>query len=157
MSKVIAGTVKAVTLPEKDVELAKQSSNALSQFTAPETHPLRLRLEDGQTGAQFETTVPGVFVSLLAEALVKLAAGQSVTLVPLEAEVSTQQAAEMLAVSRPYFVKLLERGEIPYRKVGGQRRVRSRDLLAYLDTYRREATAALDGIAAEMQALKLDN
>ncbi len=77
------------------------------------------------------------------------------TLVPLKAEFSTQQAAEMIGVSRPYFIKLLEQGKIPFRKVGEQRRVRSADLSSYIRAYQQQATAALDGMAADAQALNL--
>ena len=84
-----------------------------------------------------------------------MADGHLVTLVPLQAELSTQQAAELMGVSRPYFVKLLEQGEIPFRKVGEQRRVRYQDLLRYLDEYQRTATTALAEMTAEAQALGL--
>jgi excisionase family DNA binding protein len=73
--------------------------------------------------------------------------------VPLQAELSTQQAAELMGVSRPYFVKLLEQGRIPFRKVGEQRRVRYQDLLRYLEEYQREAAAAVSEMSAEAQRL----
>ncbi len=114
-----------------------------------------MRLQDQQTGEQVEATIPTAVVRLLAEALTEMAEGHSVTLVPLHAELSTQQAADLLGVSRPYFIKLLEQGKMPYRKVGEQRRVRYHDLLAYIRAYQQEATAALDEMAAEAQRLGL--
>ena len=77
------------------------------------------------------------------------------TIIPLHAELSTQQAADLLGVSRPYFVKLLEQGKIPYRKVGQQRRVCYQDLLRYIEEYRKAAKAALDEMTAEAQRLGL--
>ncbi len=155
MSKLLAGTIKSISLSAQEAEMAKRSSEAIFQFISPEPHLVHLRLEDRQTGAQIEAAVPNVVIKLLGEALAKLANGQSVTLVPLEAEMSTQKAAEILSVSRPFFIKLLEQGEIPYRKVGEQRRVRCADLLEYRSVYQRKATIALDEMAAEMQALNL--
>ena len=147
--------VKAVALPEEEAELARLSGDALTHFGGAEGRTLYLRLEDWQTGAQVEATVPGAVVRLLADALTQMAEGKAVTLMSLEAELSTQQAAERLGVSRPFFVKLLEQGEIPYRKVGEQRRVRGNDLAAYMETYRHRAHRALDDLAAEAQRLNL--
>ncbi|MCC6444365.1 MAG: helix-turn-helix domain-containing protein [Armatimonadetes bacterium] len=155
MSSLRSGPVHAVALPEQEAELARQSSDALQQFLHPDQAPLALRLEDLQSGQQIEARIPAVAVRVLADVLAKLAEGDPVTLIPLHSELSTQQAAELLGVSRPYFIKLLEQGQMPYRKVGEQRRVRYRDLLAYIERYQQEAHAALDEMAAEVQRLGL--
>lgn len=84
-----------------------------------------------------------------------MAEGNSINLVPLNAELSTQQAADLLGVSRPYFIKLLDKENIPYRKVRGEPRMRYSDLLAYIEVYKREATATLDEMTAEAQSLGL--
>ncbi len=72
-------------------------------------------------------------------------------LLPLDADLSTQQAAELLGVSRPYFVKLLEEGKLPFRKVGSQRRVRLEALRRYIAEYQREASADLEEMSADAQ------
>jgi excisionase family DNA binding protein len=157
MTGLLAGPAKAVSLPVQEAKIARESSAALSHLVTADTKHLTLRLKNQQTGEQIEATVPAVVMRMLAEMLSQMAEGHSITLVPLNAELSTQQCADLLGVSRPYFIKLLEQGQIPYRKVGEQRRVRYHDLLAYIEAYQKEATAALDEMAAEAQQSGLYN
>ncbi len=94
-------------------------------------------------------------VDLLNTLLDLLAQGQPVTVMPLEAELTTQEAANLLGVSRPHLIKLLEQGRIPYRKVGTHRRVRVQDVLAYQERTRREQEAALNALQAQAQELNM--
>ncbi|MGE3542098.1 MAG: helix-turn-helix domain-containing protein [Candidatus Tectimicrobiota bacterium] len=137
-----------------DVALAAVSSRALAQHLPTPSADVQLRLvEDGQ---ETETvTVPAAALTLLLRLLNEMARGHAVTLLPLHTELTTQQAAEVLNVSRPYLIRLLEEGQLPYRKVGTHRRVALQDVLAYkarTDTARREA---LDELTAEAQRLGL--
>ncbi|MGO1051584.1 helix-turn-helix domain-containing protein [Crossiella sp. CA198] len=110
---------------------------------------IRLRVaEDGE-----ELIVPRAAVELFARILAHMAAGQGVSVVPTNAELTTQQAADLLNVSRPYLIGLLDAGEIDYRKVGKHRRIRVTSLLGYLrrdDQRRREAADELTALTQEM-------
>ncbi|MEU4193492.1 helix-turn-helix domain-containing protein [Kribbella sp. NPDC026611] len=97
--------------------------------------------------------VPRSAVELLAKVLAHMAAGQTVSVVPAHAELTTQQAAAMLNVSRPYLIGLLDAGEIEYRKVGTHRRVRVDSLLDYKrkdDQDRREVADELTELNRDM-------
>ena len=99
--------------------------------------------------------LPPAVLRFLAEILGTLAKGQPVSVVPREMEMTTQEAANMLNVSRPFLVKLLESKAIPFHKVGVHRRVRFQDLMTYKDKNTAAAETALDDMIAQAQKLDL--
>ena len=154
MTNLLAGPARPLALPAAEARLARDSGAALADFDEAGP-PLTLRLENPQTGQTIETTVPATAIRVLSDVLAQMAKGQAVSLVPLHAELSTQQAADLLNVSRPYFIKLLEEGKMPFRKVGEQRRVRYDALLRYMDETRQAGNAALEEMTAEAERLGL--
>jgi len=93
-----------------------------------------------------ETELPETVVHVLRQVVHAMARDQAVTVVPVDKQLTTQQAADMLNVSRPYLIQLLDEGELPYTKTGTHRRIRLDDVLAYRkqrDAKRREALRLL--------------
>ena len=100
-----------------------------------------------------EMTIPASALRLLGLILTEMGRGNAVTLTPIHAELTTKQAADILHVSRPYLCKLLDRDDIPHRKVGRHRRVKFVDLMAYKQQIDEARSEAIDELAAQAQEL----
>ncbi|MEE4539798.1 MAG: helix-turn-helix domain-containing protein [Erythrobacter sp.] len=133
-------------LPDQiEVRGAEQLLTILAS-QAKEDGQVELELADAKGQRTPVTLAPALSASLL-ELLRLVADGRGFTLVPLEAELTTKQAADHLNVSRPFLIKLLEEGQIPHHKVGRHRRVRAEDLFAYRDRRDADRSKALDELA----------
>jgi excisionase family DNA binding protein len=108
----------------------------------------RYFLAGAAAGDQIE--LPAEVYRVLRHVVEALQQGFAVTVMPLTQTLTTQQAADLLGVSRPTLVKLLGRGEIPFERVGTHRRILLRDLLAYRDERRAAQYAALDATAVDI-------
>ncbi|WP_308163321.1 helix-turn-helix domain-containing protein [Nocardia alni] len=106
-----------------------------------------------ELGGEDALVLPREAVSLLAFILAQASEGRGVTVVPSHAELTTQQAADMLNVSRPYVIGLLEEGEIPFRLVGRHRRIRFDDLKTYQQQREIKSREAADELTALGQEL----
>lgn len=133
-----------------EVELARASGQRLA-LLARSGRPLTMRVRDA--GREETIELPAGAVKLLVEILEDMASGRSVTIVPQNAELTTQQAADFLNVSRPFLIRLLEERKIPFRMVGTHRRVRLEDVLRYKEGIDADRRKVLDELAAEAQEL----
>ena len=129
-----------------DAELARESSRLLGVLpTQKEAVDLVLR--------GVAVKVPSLAIRVLLRVLKNVGEGHAVTVVALDQELSTQEAAMLLNVSRPFLVKLLDAKAIPSRKVGTHRRVLAGDVLAYKRRSEGERRSALDQLTAQAQEL----
>jgi excisionase family DNA binding protein len=144
-------TLLMPTLPtEMDATLARETSRSLASRMRSKA-PLSFRIGDA---AKEETLqLPAPAVKMLVRILEEMARGNAVTLIPVHAELTTQEAAEMLNISRPSLIQLLDEGKIEYRKVGTHRRVRFDALMAYKRQADTERRAALTELAAYDQEI----
>jgi excisionase family DNA binding protein len=134
----------------EEITQAQEAARALSRFVA-EAPMAQLSIQDG--GHRMHVVLPRAAVLLLRDILREMSQGHAVTLIPVHAELTTQQAADLLNVSRPYLVSLLESGVIPYRKIGTRRRVLFEHLMAYKkveDAKRMEALNELTRLSQEL-------
>ena len=133
---------------EQDAKLAKESSRLLAACIG-QGPTAKLRVIDSE--GVFE--VPVGALRMLVEILAHMAEGHAVNLVPIHAELTTQEAADFLNVSRPFIVGLLEKNEVPYRKVGTHRRILFKDLLAYRERTMQQSKQLADELAGQAQEL----
>jgi excisionase family DNA binding protein len=142
------------TLPsEAEAVIAKETSRLLASRLG-KGGPMRLRILDDES-PRGTVKLPAAAVALLVRILEEMARGNAVTLIPVHAELTTQEAADMLNVSRPSLIQLLEEGKIEYRKVGTHRRVRFEALMKYRRRLDADRIAALEELAAYDQELGL--
>ena len=101
------------------------------------------------------TIIPQPVYEILHQAVRQLQLGNGITILPTAAELTTQQAADILQVSRPFLVKLLEEARIPFHKIGSHRRIYLRDVLRYKSARDEASKEALAQLVAEAQDLGL--
>ncbi len=139
----------------KDQQIATKSVFRLTRTAAAisKNKPDVVKIKIQESG-EF-VTVPRKALDLLFKILSNMADGKSISLVPSDSEISTQQAADMLNVSRPHIVKLLEQGAIPYKKTGSHRRILLENLLKYDEKLNEQRNSSLKLLAKQAQELRL--
>jgi excisionase family DNA binding protein len=139
---------------EADIELSTESSRVLASLINSHSQTQKITVES-ENGKEESLLIPSVAYEFLIDILSQLSQGNAVTLVPVQAELSTQQAANLLNVSRPYLIKLLESKEIPYRKIGKHRRILAKDLYQYKADIDAKRSQSLDELTALTEELDL--
>jgi excisionase family DNA binding protein len=139
------------TLPtETDATLARETSRLLAPRMGSKA-PLSFRVGDASKEETLQ--LPASAVKMLVRILEEMARGNAVTLIPVHAELTTQEAADLLNISRPSLIQLLAEEKIEYRRVGTHRRIRFEALMQYKRRADAERRAALDELAAYDQEL----
>lgn len=145
--------IKNITKAEQQIAAKSLERLALISNDIAASREKGIEILIQETGALI--TIPKQALQLLFAVIQNMAEGQPVSIVPSNTELSTQQAADMLNVSRPHLVKLLEKGDIPFRKVGSHRRVLLKDLVAYEQRLAEERERQLDFLSKQAQDLNL--
>ena len=134
----------------QEAEEAKITSRALSKYAHNERLHLKIATNNNESD---DLILPGYAINLLLNILTEMSKGNAITVMPIQAELSTQETAELLNVSRPHLVDLLEQGKIPFRKVGTHRRVLAKDVFDYKQRIDTDRLKSLDELAAQAQGL----
>ena len=151
MASDIRDTSDPVPPSPSDSLLAQDAGRRLGRFVK-KNKPLRVA---PASDSDEVVSIPPAAARLLMQLLSDMAAGNAVSLTPIRAELTTQQAADLLGVSRPFLIKEIEKGKLRCRKVGKHRRITRPDFLAYQRRVQAASEKALDRLVAESQRLGL--
>ena len=135
---------------EDEMAQAKEAGRQLARMLPEDQLPLRLVTENNRHEM---ISIPPGAVRLFLDVLTQLGQGRGVTILPKKAELTTQEVADFLNVSRPYVVKLIKSGALPARTVGTRRRIAFQDLIKFDEADRKRRRAALNEIAQLDQEL----
>lgn len=153
MATMITRTREPIVPTAQDAAIAREASRMLAPYVE---HLESLRFQVGEEKKVTQKLLlPATAIRLLLDLLTEMAAGNAITLIPVHAQLTTQQAADVLNVSRPFLVSLLEQGKIPHVKVGTHRRILFEDLMRYKKDIDRERQKALDELIRESEKLNI--
>lgn len=150
-------TLDKVSLPAREeIDIAIRSQKALAEHLVTKFETQKISIQDAQDVAH-QIELPTSALRLLLSILGELATGNAVQVVPVQAELTTQEAANILNVSRPHMVKLLEDGELPFHKTGRHRRIFFADLMKFKEMRKRESIQAMHELTELYQELETYN
>ena len=129
-----------------DRQIANQLRRILASQKAGEA---KLQISDPKTRKPVEITLTPAMSDLFLELLRHIGSGDAVTLVPIHQMLTTQQAADLLNMSRPYLIRLIEKGDIPHSMVGRHRRLKAEDVFAYKAARDKIRSKAMDELIAD--------
>lgn len=159
MPDVLGNLTVLVTPTEDDAAVAKESSRKLARFLGKKYRtkkPMLVTFRAQNSGEDETVEIPAVAFQLLTSILTQMSMGNTLTLIPIHAELTTLEAADMLNVSRPYLIKQIDAGAIPCRMVGTHRRILFRDLLEYKKRLDEDRNKSLQALTAWDQELGLE-
>lgn len=139
---------------EREVEAAMQGQRTLAAYLSTQSDTQQIQIFDADNQAH-RVELPTSALRLLVDILSELADGNAVKVVPVHAELTTQEAADMLNVSRPHLVKLLENGALPHHKTGKHRRVRFADLMRFKTARDQASEHAMRELSQQAQELNM--
>mgnify|MGYP003385711913 CR=1 FL=1 len=146
------GQAQSIFMPsESEVVMARETSRQLAPHIHGEEN-LKIRVVD-DSGENEEIVLPKNAVRFLLDLLSQMGQGNALTLIPIHAELTTQQAADLCNVSRPFLVSAIEKGELHFKKVGTHRRIKFKDLMDYKKSMDGKRSEALDQLASLSQEL----
>jgi excisionase family DNA binding protein len=147
--------LSAQSLPSaEEIALAKLSSQELSAVLEANGDVQNFNVV-GKDGENHSVKLPASAVKLMIEVLTQLGQGNSVSITPIHAELTTQEAADMLNMSRPTFIKLLDSGELAHTRTGNRRKVAFVDVIKFKQEIDVKRLATLDELTALDQELNL--
>lgn len=139
---------------DEDITLARESGRALSAVFQSRAETQQIAFHDDK-GTVHTVRIPTSALRLLVDVLTEIGQGNAVSIIPIHAELTTQEAADVLNVSRPFLVQLLEKGDMPFHKIGTHRRVRYQDVIAYKKRVDAERHKTLEELAKQAQELNM--
>ena len=139
--------VPTETDTQKAKDFSRQLARQFSEFS-------RVTIQKADNNHE-SIEVPKPVFDVLMKVLAVMSEGKAFALIPMDNELTTQQAADILNVSRPYINKILDLGEISHRKVGRNRRVKFSDILEYKEKQVNKSKDALQALADEAQELDI--
>lgn len=138
---------------KKDILMAEQSSRVMESLLSHKDKSFELQIKD--TKSQVSVNIPASALKMLFSALYEMSLGNAVTMIPVHAELTTKEAAKILNVSRPFLIGLLDKNEIPYRKVGTRRKILFKDIIKYKNDSYKSRLKALGDLAKDGQDLDM--
>jgi excisionase family DNA binding protein len=153
-AKMTIGSTNQPLPTAAEAALARESSRTLSAYLRDDADAQQIEIRDDQ-GAAHPLRIPVSALRLLLSALREIGEGNAVGITSIHAELTTRQAADLLNVSSPFLVQLLDRGELPFHQTGTHRRVRYQDVIAYKEWIDAQRAKDLDALTEQAQALNM--
>lgn len=147
-------TLSSMLPSHEEAALAKLSSRELAAYVEMQATTQQVSITD-KDGTAHQVEVPVSALRLLVDILTELGEGNTVKLIPVHAEMTTQEGADLMNMSRPTFIKLLDDGKIPFHRVGNRRKVKYTDVMAYKKMLDEKRLQALDELSDIDQSLGL--